>query len=241
MGRILALVYGLFCYSVFFAVFLYAIWFVWTMDRPVQQGSLAQALLIDTGLLLLFAVQHSGMARQGFKRVWTRIVPRPVERSTYVLASSLALLALALFWQPMSFVVWQIDLPPVRYLLYGLFWMGWALVFASTFFLDHFDLFGVKQVWRHFRGVAYEPPVFAVPGMYKVVRHPLYLGFLIAFWSTPLMTLGHLYFAAVTTSWILLAIQLEERDLVTFHGENYKIYRSGVSMLVPWPSKKPKP
>lgn len=238
MGRVLALLYGLFCYGVFFAVFLYAIWFVWTMDRPAQQGSLLQALLIDTGLLLLFALQHSGMARQGFKRAWTRIVPQPIERSTYVLASSLALLALAVFWQPMSFVIWQIDLAPVQYLLYGLFWLGWALVFASTFLLDHFDLFGVKQTWRHWRGQAYEPPAFAVPGMYKVVRHPLYLGFLIAFWSTPLMTLGHLYFAAVTTSWILLAIHLEERDLVSIHGENYKVYRSGVSMLVPWPGKK---
>ena len=241
MSRLLALLYGLVCYGVFFAVFLYAIWFVWTMDRPAPETPLAQALLINTGLLLLFAVQHSGMARQGFKRAWTRIVPPPVERSTYVLAASLALLVLCLFWQPMPSVIWQIDLVPVRYLLYGLFWLGWALVFASTFFLDHFDLFGLKQVWRHWRGETYQPPAFRVPGMYKFVRHPLYLGFLIAFWSAPLMTLGHLYFAGVTTAWILLAIQFEERDLVTYHGEKYKVYRSGVSMLVPWPGKKRQP
>jgi protein-S-isoprenylcysteine O-methyltransferase Ste14 len=213
MGRMLALLYGIVCYGVFFAVFLYAIWFVWTMDRPASQTSLTQALLIDTGLLLLFAVQHSGMARQGFKRAWIRVVPQPIERSTYVLASSLALLVLCFFWQPIPTVIWQVDLPAVRYLLYGLFWLGWALVFASTFLIDHFDLFGLKQVVR----------------------------FLIAFWSAPRMTLGHLYFAGVTTAWILLAIQFEERDLVDYHGEKYKVYRSGVSMLVPWPGKKHQP
>ena len=238
MGRALALFYGVVCYAVFFVVFLYAIWFVWTMDRPAAQTPLTQALLIDTGLLLLFAVQHSGMARQGFKRVWIRVVPQPVERSTYVLAASLALLVVCLFWQPMPSVIWQLDLAPVQYLLYAFFWLGWALVFASTFLIDHFDLFGLKQVWRYWSGKTYQPPAFHTPGIYRFVRHPLYLGFLIAFWSAPYMTLGHLYFSGVTTAWILVAIQFEERDLVTYHGEEYKLYRSGVSMLVPWPGKK---
>lgn len=241
MGRILALLYGLVCYVVFFGTFLYAIWFVWTLDQPRPEGALGQALLVNTGLLLLFALQHSGMARQGFKRAWTRIVPQPIERSTYVLASSLALFALAYFWQPIPTVIWEVQANAGRMILQGLFWAGWLLVLGSTFVLDHFDLFGLKQVWTHWRGQTYQPPAFAVPGPYKLVRHPLYFGFLVAFWSAPRMTLGHLYFAAVTTAWILVAIQWEERDLITFHGEPYKVYRSGVSMLVPWPGKKQKP
>lgn len=240
MGRILALLYGLACYLVFFGTFLYAIWFVWTLDQPRPETPMRPALLINTGLLLLFAVQHSGMARQGFKRVWTKILPRPVERSTYVLAASLALLVVIFFWQPIPYVIWEVEATTGRMILHGLFWAGWVLVLASTFLLGHFDLFGMKQVWAYWRGQPYQPPEFKVPGPYKLVRHPLYLGFIVAFWSTPRMTLGHLYFAAVTTAWILVAIQLEERDLVTFHGEQYKVYRSGVSMLVPWPGKKRK-
>jgi protein-S-isoprenylcysteine O-methyltransferase Ste14 len=241
MGRLLALAYGIVCYLIFFAVFLYAIWWVWTLDLPRPEVSLTRALGIDTALLLLFALQHSGMARQGFKRAWTRIVPTAIERSTYVLASSLALLALIVFWQPVPSVIWQVDSSVARILLIGLFGAGWLLVLVSTFLLDHADLFGVKQVWLYWRGQTYEPPAFKTPSMYKLVRHPIYLGFLLAFWSAPRMTLGHLYFAAVTTAWILLAIQLEERDLITFHGEEYKLYRSSVSMLVPWPAKKQKP
>jgi methanethiol S-methyltransferase len=241
MGRTAALVYGGVCYLVFLASFVYAVWFVWTMDQPKPEVSLAYALLVNTGLLLLFALQHSGMARQGFKRVWTKIVPTQVERSTYVLAASLALCAVVYFWQPMPLVIWNVEAPAGRIVLQGLFWAGWVLVLAATFLLGHFDLFGVRQVWLYSRGNTYEPPEFAMPGPYKLVRHPLYLGFIVAFWSTPRMTLGHLYFAGVTTAWILLAIQLEEKDLVTIHGESYKVYRSGVSMLVPWPGKKRRP
>ena len=240
MGRMLALLYGLACYVVFFATFLYAIWFVWTMDQLLPQAGAGRALLIDTGLLLLFALQHSVMARQGFKRVWARIVPQPIERSTYVLSASLALLLVIVFWQPIPSVIWEVEATAGRLILQGLFWAGWLLVFASTFLLGHSDLFGLKQAWTCWRGLPYKPPAFAMPGPYKLVRHPLYLGFIVAFWSAPRMTVGHLYFAAVTTAWILVAIQLEERDLITFHGEPYKLYRSGVSMLVPWPSKKGK-
>ncbi len=241
MGRFLTLLYGTVSYVVFFGSFLYAIWFVWTMDQPKPEVPLGRALLINTGLLLLFAVQHSGMARQGFKRVWTKFVPIPIERSTYVLAASVALVLVVYFWQPMPSVIWQVDSGAGQMILHGLFWAGWALVLVSTFLLGHFDLFGLKQVWLHFSRKAYEPPAFAVPGPYKLIRHPLYLGFIIAFWSTPRMTLGHLYFAGVTTAWILLAIQLEERDLMQIHGEQYAVYRSGVSMLVPWPGKRSKP
>lgn len=241
MGRIFALLYGIVCYLVFFAVFLYSIWFVWTMDRPQPEARLARALLTNTGLLLLFALQHSGMARQGFKRAWTRIVPPAIERSTYVLAASLALLVLIVFWQPVPSLIWQVDSSAARIILQALFWAGWLLVLASTFLLDHADLFGIKQVWTYWRGEAYQPLAFQTPSVYKLVRHPIYLGFLLAFWSAPRMTLGHLYFAVVTTAWILLAIQLEERDLITIHGEQYEVYRSGVSMLVPWPARKHKP
>jgi protein-S-isoprenylcysteine O-methyltransferase Ste14 len=240
MGRLLALLYGVVCYLVFFGTFLLSIWFVWTMDAPKPEPPMARAVLINTGLLLLFAVQHSGMARQGFKRVWTRVVPPPIERSTYVLVASLCLLLLIYFWLPMPTPVCDIQAPWARALLHGMFWFGWVLVLVSTFLIDHFDLFGLKQVWNYWRNQPYQPPAFMTPGPYRLVRHPLYLGFLLAFWSTPRMTQGHLFFAVVTTAWILLAIQFEERDLVTIHGEDYKLYRSGVSMLVPWPGKRKK-
>lgn len=239
MARLLALLYGLFCYAAFLASFLYAVWFVWTLDRPRPAASLAQAFLINTGLLALFALQHSVMARRGFKRAWTKIVPPPVERSTYVLAASIALFLLVYFWQPIPEpVIWNFESAWAQTLLHGLFWGGWLLLLFATYLIDHFDLFGVKQVWRYFNGQTYAPPTFKVPALYRFVRHPLYLGFLIAFWSTPRMTLGHLYFALMTTAYILLAIQFEERDLVQHFGETYQQYRSGVSMLVPWPGKR---
>ena len=238
MGRALALLYGAICYAVFFGSFLYAIWFVWKMDAPSPETDLSRALLIDTGLLLLFAVQHSGMARQAFKRAWTKVVPHAIERSTYVLFASLALIALVYFWQPMPRLIWDVTFEPARMALVGLFWLGWVVVLISTFLIGHFDLFGLKQVWQFWSQKKYEYPVFRVPGFYKFVRHPIYLGFLLAFWCAPRMTLGHLYFSVVTTVWILVAIQWEERDLVTFHGEQYTQYRSGVSMLVPWPGKR---
>ena len=238
MGRLLILLYGTVCYFLFLGTFLYAIWFVWTLDRPQEGGPLTNALLINTGLLLLFAIQHSVMARQWFKRAWTKIVPQPVERSTYVLLASLALLAVFHLWQPMTTVIWEVEASAGQLVLQVLFWVGWLLVLVSTFLIDHFELFGFKQVWRHWKNQTFEPPAFRTPGVYKLVRHPLYLGFIVAFWSAPRMTLGHLYFAAVCTAYILVAIQFEERDLVRIHGEDYKVYRSGVSMLVPWPGKR---
>jgi protein-S-isoprenylcysteine O-methyltransferase Ste14 len=238
MKRALALLYGVLCYVGFLAVFLWAIWFVWTMDSVAPSSPWVRALLIDAVLLGLFAIQHSGMARQGFKRVWTRLVPLPVERSTYVLVASLALLAVVEFWQPLPGVVWRVQASWAVMLLHTLFWFGWLLLLACTFLIDHFDLFGLKQVWRYSRGMAYEPPVFKAPGPYRLVRHPLYLGFLISFWSAPLMTSGHFFFAAMCTGYILVAIRFEEHDLTEFHGEQYKVYRSGVSMIVPWPGKK---
>jgi protein-S-isoprenylcysteine O-methyltransferase Ste14 len=238
MKRTLVLIYGVLCYIVFLGVFLRAIWFVWRMDSLAPAASWDRSVLIDAGLLGAFAVQHSGMARQGFKRFWTRVVPQPVERSTYVLFASLVLLAVVEFWQSLPGTVWHVEATFAVGLLNGLFWFGWLLLFVCTFLIDHFDLFGLKRVWRYWRGIPYEPPTFKTPGPYRLVRHPLYLGFLIAFWSAPVMTSAHLFFAVMCTGYIILAIQFEERDLIVFHGEQYKMYRSGVSMIVPWPAKK---
>lgn len=238
MKRALGFVYGILCYIFFLFVFLRAIWFVWTMDARVPQSPLSRALLINAILLGSFAVQHSGMARQGFKRAWTRLVPPLLERSTYVLMASLVLLTVVEFWQPLPGVVWTVHNPPAVTLLHALFWSGWLLLFTCTVLIDHFDLFGLKQVWKYARNQTYEPPKFRTPGPYRFVRHPLYLGFLIAFWSAPQMTSGHLFFAVMCTGYILFAIQFEERDLVSFHGEAYRVYRSGVSMLVPLPGKR---
>lgn len=238
MKRALAVVYGVLCYFVFLAVFIRAIWFVWKMDSLPPNSAWIPAVVIDAVLLGLFAIQHSGMARQGFKRVWTRIVPMAAERSTYVLFASLVLLAVVEFWQPLPGVVWHVEAPWAVTLLNVLFWFGWLLLLVCTFLIDHFDLFGLKQVWRYARGLPYEPPAFKAPGPYRFVRHPLYLGFLIAFWSAPVMTSGHLFFAVMCTGYILLAVQFEERDLLDYHGEEYKVYRSGVSMIVPWPSRR---
>ncbi len=240
MKRALVLIYGVVCYIVFLGVFLRAIWFVWKMDS-LAPVSWQRGVLIDAGLLAAFAIQHSGMARQGFKRAWTRVVPREAERSTYVLFASLMLLAVVEFWQPLPGVVWRVQNASAVTTLNVLFWFGWLLLLVCTFLIDHFDLFGLKQAWRCARGLPYEPPTFRTPGPYRLVRHPLYLGFLIAFWSAPVMTSGHLFFAVMCTGYIVVAIQLEERDLVEFHGEQYKIYRSGVSMIVPWPAKRKQP
>lgn len=238
MKKTLALVYGVVCYLIFFGTFLYAIWFVWRLDVGRPAAPWPRSLLINSGLLALFAVQHSVMARQWFKRRWTQLVPTPVERSTYVLLASAVLLVLIRNWQAMPGPIWTVENAAGRLLLDGLFGLGWLIVLACTFLIDHFDLFGLKQVWSHWRGQAYQPPAFRTPGPYKLVRHPIYLGFIIAFWSTPQMTFGHLYFAAMCTAYILVAIQFEERDLITFHGEAYRLYRSGVSMLTPWPKKR---
>jgi methanethiol S-methyltransferase len=241
--RIAAFVYGLVCYAVFFVTFLYAIGFVGNFVVPKSIDStpimpLGQALLINVGLLGLFGLQHSAMARQGFKEQWTRIVPEPVERSTYVLFSSLCLITLFYFWQPLGITIWTVENPMFRNLLYACFGFGWLLVLMTTFLINHFDLFGLRQVYLYLRGRDYTPLNFVTPGPYKYVRHPLYVGWFFAFWSTPTMTFTHLVFAVITTIYILVAIQLEERDLVKVHGKAYANYRDRVPMLIPFSRPK---
>jgi protein-S-isoprenylcysteine O-methyltransferase Ste14 len=238
MKRIAAFAYGIICYVIFFGTFLYAIGFVGNLFVPksidsTPVGPLGQGLLIDALLLGAFAIQHSVMARPGFKRWWTRIVLEPVERSTYVLFSSLALIALFAFWQPIGGVIWQVQDPVGQVVLYGLCAFGWGLILVATFLINHFDLFGLRQVWCYLRGEACPAPAFVTPGLYRFVRHPIYLGFIFAFWATPTMTAAHLFFALLTTAYILIGIRLEERDLVTAHGARYREYRKLVPMLVP--------
>lgn len=243
MKRIGVFVYGVVAYAAFFATFLYAIGFVGNLVVPKSIDSeptvpLAQALLINTLLLGLFALQHSIMARPAFKRLLTRIIPEPAERSTYVLASSLALIALFAFWQPIGGVVWDVQDPIGRVVLYGLFAFGWGLVLVTTFIINHFDLFGLRQVWLYLRRKPYTRLTFVMPGPYKLVRHPLYVGWFFAFWATPTMTAAHLFFAVVTAAYILIAIRLEERDLVAEHGRSYADYRRRVPMLIPRLSRR---
>jgi protein-S-isoprenylcysteine O-methyltransferase Ste14 len=235
--RILLLTYGILCYVLSLATFLYAVGFVGGFLAPTRldgprQGSLAAALAIDGGLLLLFAVQHSGMARPAFKRWLTRFVPGTAERSTYVLLSSVALLLLFWQWRPLAGVVWDVSGEPARTALYAVYATGWLTVLGTTFLINHFDLFGLRQVWLAFRGVAYTPLRFTTPGPYRLVRHPLYIGWLMVFWAAPTMTCTHLLFAVGTTVYILAAIRWEERDLVAAHSE-YNAYRRQVPMLVP--------
>jgi len=238
MHRIAVFLYGVLSYACFFVTFLYAIGFVggFAVPRSIDsaaEGPLGSAILIDVLLLAVFALQHSVMARPAFKRWWTRIVPEPAERSTYVLASSLALLLLFWQWRPIGGVVWQVEQPAGRAVLLGLFAAGWLGVLVTTFLINHFDLFGLRQVWLYLRGKPYRPLGFVTPGPYRHVRHPLYVGWLLAFWATPTMTVAHLLFAVMTTAYILIAIRLEERDLTTIHGERYARYRRSVPMLVP--------
>jgi methanethiol S-methyltransferase len=235
--RILVFVYGVVCYLAFFASFLYAIGFIgnFAVPKSIDSGPhrpFSYALAVNAILLGVFALQHSIMARQWFKRAWTRFVPTPVERSTYVLFSSLALLLLFWKWEPMGRVVWNADSGIGQFVLYGLFAVGWLIVLVATFLINHFDLFGLRQVWLYLRGVPYTPLQFRTPALYRIVRHPLYVGWLLVFWSAPLMTVAHLVFAIATTGYILLAIQFEERDLVRSHAE-YAEYRRRVPMLVP--------
>ncbi|HMP02769.1 MAG TPA: NnrU family protein [Gemmatales bacterium] len=240
--RVLAVVYGAACYLVFLASFLYAIGFVGNLVVPKSidkgpQVSLAEALTADLLLLGLFAVQHSVMARPSFKKWWTRFVPPPVERSSYVLASSLLLLLLFWQWRPIPGAVWDVQQPVVAGVLLLVFGVGWLIVLVSTFLIDHFDLFGLRQVYLYASRQPYTPPPFRAPALYRVVRHPIMLGFVVAFWATPTMTWGHLLFAGTTTAYLLVGVTLEEGDLRAAHGDDYEKYRQRVSMIVPWRKK----
>ncbi|MCA1579298.1 MAG: isoprenylcysteine carboxylmethyltransferase family protein [Acidobacteria bacterium] len=237
-GRVATFLYGVLCYLFFFGTYLYAIGFLgnFAVPKSIDSGRtvpLGEALLIDAALLTVFAVQHSVMARPWFKRMWTRIIPEPAERSTYVLLSSLALMLLFELWQPIGGVVWNVDQPVLRAVLYGLFGMGFLIVLISTFLINHFDLFGLRQVYLYLGGKEYTPMPFRTPSLYRHVRHPLYLGWLFAFWATPTMTIAHLVFAMATTAYIFVAIQLEEKDLIDAYGNEYKRYRESVPMIVP--------
>jgi len=249
VGGVLIAAYGVAAYLMFLVVFLYLIGFVADADfmvgnvhvvgKSIDRGGLGNgsltvtAVVIDVALLALFAVQHSVMARQGFKRLWTRIVPQSAERSTYVLASNVCLVVLYAAWYPITHDVWRVTAQPWRAALTVTGLVGWAIALLSTLLIDHFDLFGVRQVFARLRGRRVAEHEFATPLFYRAVRHPLYLGFLIAFWITPRMTLGHLLFALATTGYILLAVRFEERDLIRAFGEQYRDYRRRVPMLIP--------
>jgi methanethiol S-methyltransferase len=240
MARAIYLLFGVVAYLIFFATFLYLVAFVGnlpgaplTVDAGGPLRPLWHAVLADVGLIALFGLQHSVMARQGFKRAWTRIVPSPLERSFYVLFASLALILLALFWHPMPSPIWTIVNPMGVYAMWALFGLGWLIVLISTFLINHFELFGLNQVWGHARGAEPTAPQFRTPFFYRAVRHPIYAGFILAFWATPAMTLGHLLLAAGMTVYILIAIRYEERDLVDLYGDTYRAYRERAGMVTP--------
>jgi len=243
MKRAVIFLYGIASYGVFFATFLYAVGFIGnfgvpkTMDSP-REISLGAALAIDLGLLALFAVQHSVMARPAFKQWWTRIIPGSAERSTYVLFSSLALILLFWLWQPMGGEIWRVSSPAAVKFLYGLYAFGWLLLLYVTFLINHFDLFGLRQVWLQLIGRPYTAVPFVTPWLYRQVRHPLYIGWFTIVWAAPTMTVAHLVFAAMCTAYILFGIQLEEHDLIVAHPE-YAEYRRRVPMLIPFRRKRP--
>jgi methanethiol S-methyltransferase len=238
MKRLSIFVYGLLCYTASLATLLYTVGFLgnfWvpkSLDSP-GAAPLTITLLIDVALVSLFAVQHSVMARPAFKRWWTRIVPEPAERSTYMLFSCVALIALFHLWQPVGGLIWDVASPIGRALLYGIFALGWALLLLSTFLLNHFDLFGLRQVWLQLTGKPYQSLPFGTPVLYRYVRHPLYAGWLLTFWATPTMTVAHLLFALASSTYILIAIRFEEHDLIAVHSQ-YQNYRRRVPMLLPF-------
>ncbi|MDF0601475.1 hypothetical protein P1J78_12085 [Psychromarinibacter sp. C21-152] len=237
-GRLFALLYGVAAYLFFFATFLWFIFFTGgiLLPKTVDSGALIDAplpALVNLGLIALFGLQHSIMARQGFKRAWTRVVPKPAERSTYVLASTLVLILVIALWQPLPTPVWTVTAPLPYWGLWALFGLGWAVLLASTFMTDHFDLFGLRQVWFHYTGRSYTPVQFRARWLYRHMRHPLYTGFLIAFWATPEMTVGHLVLAAGFSTYIVIGTLCEERDLKAFFGERYRRYCAAMPRYLP--------
>lgn len=239
-SRIATMAYGLLAYAMFFGTILYAIGWVgnWFVPKSIDSGAaagLGEALTVNTLLLLLFVVQHTVMARPAFKAWWMRYVPRSIERSTFVIAASSCLILTFFLWRPLPTPVWEVTHPVAWWALTALSVFGWGLVFASSFMVSHWDLFGLRQTWFRFRGERYRPVGFRLVGMYKLVRHPLMVGFLIAFWSTPVMSLGHLFFAVMTTGYIFFGTWIEERDLIAEHGEDYLAYRRKVRGFVPLP------
>lgn len=243
MGRILAFMYGVICYLGFLLAFCYAIAFVGDVWVPKTINSGAsepfwQALMINAGLLGLFAIQHSGMARPGFKKWWTRIIPEPIERSTYVLLSSAVLFLLYWQWQPMTGIIWSVESHVFEWILWGLFAFGWGMVVYTTLLISHAHLFGLTQVRDYMKKRDLWEPEFQTPNLYRRMRHPMMLGFFFAFWATPEMTEGHLLFSVATTGYILIALQLEERDLIQVFGEKYRTYKKQVPMFIPWPGRK---
>ncbi len=246
MKKYLAFIYGIVCYAVFLFSFLYAIGFVGNIVVPKAidsgpEASLSLTLFINLVLLGLFAAQHTVMARPGFKLWWTRIVPKPIERSTFVLIASLLLILLYWQWRPMTTVIWSVDNAFGKAILAGLFWLGWCTVLASTFMINHFDLFGLRQVYLSFRDQNYHHVKFANTGLYSYARHPIMLGFIVAFWASPHMTAGHLMFAIATTAYTVMGIQFEERDLINLLGQDYEDYRQRVPMLIPFLRKRDAP
>jgi methanethiol S-methyltransferase len=246
MPGFLMTLYGIVTYALFFATFLFMVGFVGNLPLPRTidggvPGPVAEAVLVNLLLIGLFGVQHSVMARPAFKRWWTRLVPEPIERSTYVLATTLVLALLLWQWRPIAEpVVWNVEQAAGAIALNLVFWVGWGVLLLSTFLINHFELFGLRQVYARLRGHTLPVPQFRTPLLYRHVRHPIYLGFLLSFWATPRMTLGHLLFAVGTTVYILIGIYFEERDLVAHFGDRYRRYREQVNMLLPWPRKSPR-
>lgn len=239
MSRYLIFAYGIASYLIFLGVFVYAIAFLGNLYIPNSidadpVGPVWQAVLINLALLGGFAVQHSVMARPAFKRWWTKLIPAAAERSTYVLFSNLAMIALFLWWRPIGGVIWDISVQPTRSIVLAIYFVGWAILFYATCLLNHFELFGLRQIWNHLRGKSLPPATFRQPGLYKHVRHPIYVGWLIIFWATPTMTIAHLLFAVMTTAYILIAIQFEEHDLANELGEDYRAYKRRVPMIIPF-------